>query len=165
MKKFKYVLTGMMMMLAFTGYTQVKVIEDFNEFENQYIKNRSQDSIYVINFWATWCRPCIKELPYFQKIDSTKINNLPVKLTLVSLDIASTVETGLKTFVQKRNIKNEVVALTDENSNEWIGKINSTWTGAIPATLIIYKNKKYFFRKAYHSTDEIKKEIQAIINQ
>ena len=48
--------------IAITGFFQVKVIDTFEAFENQYLKNLDEETTYVVNFWATWCSPCKREL-------------------------------------------------------------------------------------------------------
>ena len=62
------------------------------------------DVLYVVNFWATWCKPCIEELPYFMAIQKKYANNPHFKLILVSLDNASAFETQLSQFIKQRNI-------------------------------------------------------------
>ncbi len=99
---------------------------------------KNKDTTYVVNFWATWCKPCIKELPAF---DSLKQKDLAyVKIILVSLDFKEDIEKKVNPFLQKNKIKCEVVLLDEVNGNDYINKISNEWTGAIPATY--FKNKK-----------------------
>ncbi|MCU0435136.1 MAG: TlpA family protein disulfide reductase [Bacteroidia bacterium] len=101
-----------------------------------------KDTVYVVNFWATWCAPCVKELPDFEKLDSA-YRSKPVKVLLVSLDFESQVQTKLVPFMQKRNLHSEVLFLDEVHDNEWIPKIDAAWQGNIPATLIVHKGKNY----------------------
>lgn len=103
-----------------------------------------QDTVYIINFWATWCAPCIEELPYFERF-STDRKQEPVKVLLVSLDFRSKLESTVKPFVKKMNLQNEVYLLNEKNQQTYIDKIDKNWSGAIPATLII--NRKHNSRK------------------
>lgn len=98
------------------------------------------DTTYVINFWATWCKPCIKELPYFEELNAT-LKNKKAKVVLVSLDFPKQVETQLVPFVEKQQLKSEVIVLLDGKYNDWINKVSPSWSGAIPATYI-YKNQQ-----------------------
>ena len=104
------------------------------------------DRTYVINFWATWCKPCIEELPYFEDLQA---ENKDIKVILVSLDFPDKLESQLKPFIDKKQLKSQVVLLDDPYENEWIPKIDSTWSGAIPATLIFNKSKRVFYETSF----------------
>ena len=117
----------------------------------------SSDTTYIVNFWATWCAPCIKELPYFQKVHE-KYAGAKVKVILVSLDFEKQIESRLVPFLKKNDLKPEVIVLNDPASNTWINKIDPSWSGAIPATLFINKNGKRFYEKEF-TYDEITKII------
>lgn len=94
---------------------------------------QNNDTIYVLNFWATWCVPCVKELP---EIDSFAIrhNNEKVKVILVSLDFKDELEKKVNPFLKKNGYKTECVLLDEINGNDFIDKIDKRWTGSIPAT-------------------------------
>jgi thiol-disulfide isomerase/thioredoxin len=131
-------------------------IYNFDELEP--ILNRKDDKIYIINFWATWCAPCIKELPYFEKINQEgKDNNLEV--ILVSLDMPSMWKSKLIPFIKNKNLKSKVVVLNDTDQNSWIPKIDKNWSGAIPATLIYNRKKRKFYEQAF-TYEMLNKEIQ-----
>jgi thiol-disulfide isomerase/thioredoxin len=91
--------------------------------------------VKVINFWATWCAPCIKELPFLEKLGAERKD---VKVTLVSLDLdLDPNPEKVRKFVERKKIKSRVLILDAGNPNEWIDKIDKRWSGALPATLII----------------------------
>ena len=94
------------------------------------------DTTYVVNLWATWCKPCVAELPWFERVHRESQANAPVKVVLVSLDAVSTLET-VQRFVQRKGITAEVVVLNEAKPHTWIDRIDSSWSGAIPATLIV----------------------------
>jgi len=103
-------------------------------------KNRVEqknDTLYVVNFWATWCKPCVEELPYFDSI-ATTYNNQPVKIILVSQD-AKARALQVAQFMQKNKYTAEFFILSAGNPNVWIDKIEPKWSGTIPATAL-YKN-------------------------
>ncbi|NCG03871.1 MAG: redoxin domain-containing protein [Bacteroidetes bacterium] len=110
---------------------------------------------YVVNFWATWCAPCVKELPYFEAINQ----NENVDVLLVSLDFPKHKESRLLPFIKKHQLQSKVVHLDDTNENFWINAIDSTWSGAIPATLIYNQNKRMFYEQSF-----TKDELNQIIN-
>lgn len=132
-------------------------ITDFKGLEP--LLNKQNDTTYLINFWATWCNPCVKELPYFQQIHDEYINE-KVKVVLVSLDFLKHLDTRLKPFLQKNILSPDVILLNDPDSNSWIDKVSPDWSGAIPATVIYNRNFRQFFEKSF--TYE---ELKSIINQ
>lgn len=106
------------------------------------------DKTYVVNFWATWCAPCVKELPYFEKLNK-EYQDKNVEVILVSLDFPKKVNTKLIPFINENNLQSKVVLLDDKNEQFWIGDISDKWSGAIPATLIYNKDKREFYEKSF----------------
>lgn len=107
----------------------------------------------VINFWATWCAPCIKELPLFEKLSEGRED---VSVTLVSLDLDLDPDPEkVRRFVKQRNIHSPVLILDAGNPNEWIGKIDGGWSGALPATLVINgaTGKRLLVERELHEGD------------
>lgn len=100
------------------------------------------DTVFVVGFWATWCGPCVKEIPEFAVL-ADKYKGRPVKILLVSMDFKEDYQRKLQKFINKKNIEHEVVWLNESNANEFIPKINNEWQGSIPATLLFYKKKNY----------------------
>lgn len=90
--------------------------------------------IQVINFWATWCAPCVKELPLFEKLNAEE--NSGVKVTLISLDFVDKLD-RVNAFIKRKGIRSEVLLLDEIDYNSWIDRVDKNWGGAIPATLII----------------------------
>lgn len=121
-------------------------VYDFNGFK-KYL-NRKDNTVYLINFWATWCAPCVKELPFFEKLN-TEYANKNVKVILVSLDFPHLYDSNLKPFIIKNNIQSKVVALDDVDMNAWIPQINENWSGSIPATLIYKNDDSKFFEQSF----------------
>ena len=116
----------------------------FKEFEQQL--NHTSDTIYVLNFWATWCGPCRKELPEFQKIHED-YSNKKIKVLLVSLDFLTAVSTSLPDYLINNHITAPVVVLNEPDANSWIDRVDPSWSGSLPATLIYRKNQRLFFDK------------------
>ncbi len=137
---------------------EIKVYESFEDFESVLLPTED-DTIYVINFWATWCAPCIKELPYFEEINQGEGN---IKVKLVSLDFANMLESRLRPFVEQKGLKSEVIHLADPKVNSWIDKVDPNWSGSIPATYIYYGGQHIFLEKEYHSKEEILEDINSL---
>ncbi|WP_242085431.1 TlpA disulfide reductase family protein [Aestuariivivens sediminis] len=135
-------------------------VYNFSEFEKFLTKR--DDTIYVINFWATWCAPCVKELPHFEKLNN-EYGNKNVKVILVSLDFPHLYESKLKPFIVSHKIKSKVVALDDPNMNSWIPKVDSKWSGSIPATVIYKNNTKKFFEQSF-TYDTLENELKPFLN-
>lgn len=132
--------------------------EGLEEYLEQY-----QDRTVVINFWATWCVPCVKELPYFEEVTKT-YDGEEVVVVLVSLDFSKQVDTKLKPFLKKHDLQSEVVLLDDPDQNSWIDKVDPGWSGAIPITLIRKGDRKAFYEKSFHSFEELNTLIQSFLN-
>ena len=96
----------------------------------------------IINFWATWCGPCIREIPWFDSVIAK--NNSSVKLLLISLDFPTEYPKKLTDFIKKQGYKGEVLFLNETNPNHFISVIDKNWTGAIPASIFINNSKKYY---------------------
>ena len=124
--------------------------------------NIKDDKIHVINFWATWCAPCVKELPAFEKLNA-EYRSKNVAVVLVSLDFPNQYENRLKPFIIERALASKIVVLDDVDSNAWIPKISEDWSGAIPATLIYSKNKRQFYEQSF-TYDELKTEVDKFLN-
>jgi thiol-disulfide isomerase/thioredoxin len=97
------------------------------------------DTIYIVNFWATWCAPCVAELPFFELIDSAYAGK-PVKVILMSTDFKKDLKSRVVPFVERKKLHSEVNFLDEVYDNEWIPKVDSLWQGNIPATKI-YNSK------------------------
>lgn len=112
--------------------------QTINSWKAQDIGKRaaSGDTTYVFNFWATWCVPCVEELPEFDLL-AERYKNQPVKFIMVSLDFKESYPGKLAMFVQRKRMQQEVAWLNETNPNLYIPKIEDSWQGSIPATLII----------------------------
>jgi thiol-disulfide isomerase/thioredoxin len=117
-------------------------IHDFNGLEPYLTK--TDDKTYVVNFWATWCAPCVKELPHFEQLNKN-YKDKQVEVILVSLDFPSQYEKKLKPFIKKYDLQSKILVLDDVDQNTWIPKINKNWDGAIPVTIIYNKDKREFY--------------------
>lgn len=120
------------------------------------------DTTYVVNFWATWCSPCVKELPYFQKLYQ-EYKDKKVHLILVSLDFEDQLERKLYPFLKKNSLEGEVLLLSQKGMNDWIGKINSNWEGALPATLFYKGGKQQFYAQSFEY-EELEIKLRRFMN-
>ena len=159
----KHFLIISLSILTHTIYSQNVNVIKITDLEKR-IRNNS-DTTYIVNFWATWCVPCVKELPDFDNINTAYIHK-NVKVILVSLDFKEDLKIKLLPFISTKKIRSEVVLLDELNANYFIPKISDEWSGAIPATLIINNQKKInrFFEKKLNY-EFLKTEIEnSLIN-
>jgi thiol-disulfide isomerase/thioredoxin len=135
----------------------------------QKLKSTELDSIIavsntplIVNFWATFCKPCVGEIPHFQKLAATD----NVKLLLVSLDLEEEYPKGIAAFAKKRNFTAPIAWLNETNADYFCPRIDSSWSGAIPTSLFI--NNKTGYRKFIGdeiSAEIFSKEIEAMLKQ
>ena len=131
-------------------------VMNFNQLEPLLkVKN---DTVYLVNFWATWCAPCVKELPAIKAVEK-KYSNQKFKVLLVSLDVPSQLNSRLIPFIRNNQISSEVILLDDPDQNTWIDKVDKQWSGEIPFTLIYGKN----FRDTYSQPFSFQ-SLDSIIN-
>lgn len=104
------------------------------------------DTVYIINLWATWCAPCVEELPAFEKLNA-EATLQPFKVLLLSVDFPADLHTAVIPFVRRKTLKAEVLLLNEQDAQEYINKVDTAWSGAIPATLFLYKGRRRFIEK------------------
>jgi thiol-disulfide isomerase/thioredoxin len=142
-------LTGFLMLLLTSGLfaqqpANFKGVIKYEDYQK--LINKNDQVLYVVNFWATWCSPCVKELPEFMEVNRQFSINKNFKMILVSLDNVRELESGLYPFMKEKQIRPDVYLLDDiKRMNYWIPLIEKEWTGSIPATLIYKNGKKLFF--------------------
>ncbi len=121
------------------------------------IINQPKDSqIYIINFWATWCKPCIEELPYFTQLDSLYKDSF--KFIFLSFDGASAYDKTLK-FIQQKKLIGTHYLLTDGDMNGFINGINKNWEGNIPVTILLNRCERRDKYASFENITELKKFI------
>ncbi len=144
---------------SFSQESSVKIYNEFSELEKDYFDKRD-GKVHVINFWATWCKPCVAEMPYIDAL--TEKYGEDIKVTLISLDFPRKIKSKLIPFLEKHKLKSEVVLLDDGRVNEWIDQVDPSWSGAIPATVVFKNGVKHFYEQEFHSAEELDNIISKI---
>ncbi len=132
-----------LLILIFPVLLSAQKVEVINFEDLQPELQKQDDTVRVINFWATWCVPCVQEMPGFVKA-SEKYQVRKVKFLYVSLDFPKDMEEQVLPFIEKYGMKGKVVLLDDPDANTWINKVDHSWSGAIPATLIYRADDRNF---------------------
>ncbi|WP_165732624.1 TlpA disulfide reductase family protein [Polaribacter sp. 20A6] len=140
---------------------KVTSVKSYTYNELKPLLEKNDGKTYVVNFWATWCAPCVKELPAFEKLNKEYAAK-NVEVILVSLDFPKQVDKRLIPFINKHNLQSKVVLLNDINEDVWIKAIDSTWSGAIPATLIYNAKGRTFYEKSF-DYEELESELKTIL--
>lgn len=130
-------------------------IISFEEFES--LAAKESEKLRIFNFWATWCAPCVREMPYFEQANRS---NTDMELYFISMDDARRPE-RVTSFIKKRDIQSPVYLLNDVDFNSWIDKVNPDWTGAIPATLFVQADGTRHF----HEGEMEEPELLQLIDQ
>ena len=125
------------------------------------VSMQNNDTLYVVNFWATWCKPCVAEMPYFELADAS-FRSQKVKVIFVSLNSARE-KPVVEKFANDKEVKPDVMLLNAGNPNLWIDSIDNTWSGSIPATAMYKKGKKVYFREGEFTQNELDSIIQTKI--
>ena len=111
--------------------------------------------IKVVNFWITGCKSCVEELPHFEQLHRSFGDQ--VEVILVNLDEESFEETKVNPLLEKSRITAKVFMLTESDQNSWINKVDPSWSGAIPATVVIdQNNKRHLFEKSLTYAELVK---------
>ena len=152
----KWVIVGIFTFFVLSGVSAQEIeTYSFEKLEGK-LETASQNQYLVINFWATWCKPCIKELPYFETLqDQLKTDKFDV--LLVSLDMEK--EKAVQ-YAKKHDLRSEVLYLDEVDFNTWIDQISPEWSGAIPATLLISPSGKRAFYEGSFEQKELNNTVK-----
>jgi len=118
----------------------------------------------IISFWATYCVPCLEEMPYFHEMIA-KYKDKGLKLLLVSLDLQEAYPKQIISVAGKVKLTAPIVWLDETDADYFCPKIDSSWSGGLPSTLFI--NNKTGYRRFYEdevSRENLEKEIKAMLN-
>jgi thiol-disulfide isomerase/thioredoxin len=149
MRLFFFVLLSV---LSAHSYGQAPEVVKWNGL-NKVLESKS-GNITIVNFWATWCAPCVKELPLFEKLHAEARPGVSITLVSLDLDLDPNPEKVYK-FVERKKLQSRVLILDEKDPNQWIDKVDSNWSGSLPATLIINQKtgQRKFLEKELHEGD------------
>lgn len=111
------------------------------------------ESLYVLNFWSTWCRPCIAELPYLQEAAERLSDSLPVRFWLISVDFPPDGAQKAAALLRRKGITLPAFWLNETDPNSWIPSVAPEWDGALPYTHVF--GAQAGRRSPFHSAEEV----------
>lgn len=144
---------------AFVVQAQSVPVIDLDQLDERLEKGA--DTTFIVNFWATWCGPCVKELPFFETLGANN-SEKKFEVLLVTLDFVENLESKVLPFMERKQIRSEVLLLDESNPNEWIPRVSDKWSGAIPATIFINKQKK---TRHFHEGSFEKGELESKLKE
>ena len=149
-----------MLLISFAsvaGSAQDLKIVSFKELQR--LVEPSGDTVKVVNFWATWCKPCVEELPFFVEAQrSHKTTN--IQFIFVSLDFMSQTP-KVKEMIQKLSMNGTLVQLNEKGGN-WIDELDKNWSGAIPYTILFLPNGE---KREHYDVFQSLDDLQSFINK
>ena len=157
-KMFKILFAAML--LSASGQAQNSALPKWKLADLQQVLDTSTGPT-ILNFWATFCAPCLKEMPYFQKAAQ---KHAGVRLYFVSLDVEEAYPTRIHAFTVQRGIHAPVVFLAETNADLFCPAVDKSWSGAIPATLFINNKTGYrHFIEDELTPEELETEIEKML--
>lgn len=133
----------------------------YDEFQT-YVTKYSKSTV-VINFWATYCGPCVKEIPYFETLQK-KYADQNVKVILVNLDFRHQLKERLVPFLEKHSLSTEVVVLADQDADTWIPKVSSSWDGGLPFTTLLKKGAQTNHPQEFQNFEDLEKFVLPFVD-
>jgi thiol-disulfide isomerase/thioredoxin len=138
-----------------------KVFDTYDELDAHLGKYAGQT--LVVNFWATYCLPCIKEVPYFNELQE-KYQSQNLKVVMVNLDFKGQLKARLDKFLDERSLNLEIVVLADQDADVWIPRVMSDWDGGLPFTMILQKGSiKDTHRTEFEHFDDLDKFVKPFL--
>jgi peroxiredoxin len=115
--------------------------------------------VVVVNFWATWCPPCVKEMPVFVELYRTYASK-GVRLVSVSVDHPDTLVDRVQPFVKTHALPFPVYVLSDRSPDNVDKALGVDWGGAVPATFVFDAAGR--LKKAWFE-DITAREVRAVV--
>lgn len=160
MRKSSLLISFILIFIILADKLEAQKFEFIQVPELEKILKNPENKLYVVNFWATWCPPCVKEFPYFQKL-AKEYDPEKVEFIMISLDFRSDLESKLIPFLEKNNVTVDVALMTDLDYNSWIDKVDPSWQGEIPSTLIFNNSRKV---RLFHPGELDEQGLRKLIN-
>ena len=140
---------------------QYTILDSLSQLQAR-IRQAGDNTTLIINFWATWCKPCVEELAWFEKLNEQH-GSSKVQVLLVSLDFKSQLKKRFEPFLLEKQLKSEVILFADQDANTWIPVMHEQWDGAIPATLVLRGKARLFHLGKFAQYEDLEKFVQPFL--
>lgn len=136
----------------------------YNKFEDvASLFQQQSDTTYVINFWATWCKPCREELPLLNQLALAEKDE-KLKVVLISLDTEDSAIKRIPAFLAKTAPNLASVILTDEDQ-AWGKTIDRVWSGSLPTTIIYRNDLRYVYRRGFNTYPDVRAALDPLLGK
>jgi len=122
---------------------------------------QQSDTTYVINFWATWCKPCREELPLLNQLAQEE-KDKKLKVILISLDTEPSAINRIPAFLAGAAPDLSSIILTDEDP-AWGKTVDRVWTGSLPTTIIYQRDRKYVYRRGFNTYPDVRAALDPLL--
>ena len=159
MKKIFVVLFVVLLASAGRMYSQeVKPLDKIKDIEQ--VKESAKGKVLLINFWASWCKPCVHEFPDLVKLYND-YKDKGFELVFISVDVPEDINSKVVPFLKDQKVDFTTYYNNFDKPEELINFIDKKWEGAIPSTYIYDKEGNltthFLGSKSY---DDFEKEVK-----
>ncbi len=123
---------------------------------------RRNGKILFLNIWATWCAPCVEEFPDLIKLAKSYPES-EVEVIGISADYPDEVESKILPFMRKHNVPFRIYVAKFDHQEEFINSVNPSWSGALPASLVIdARGKQRYFSVGAGTFEKFKTIVDSV---
>jgi thiol-disulfide isomerase/thioredoxin len=116
----------------------------------------TQKKVVVLNFWATWCQPCVEEIPILIRLQQ---QHPEIDVVGISMDEPHQTS-AVEEFAKKHGMNYKVMLREGENFETMVNSIDPQWMGGLPATFIFKDGKRTFSKVGLITEQELSKALQ-----
>lgn len=151
------------LLLGVYAWSTAQNLQKWKGSDIQQLLVNTNKEIVVMNVWATFCKPCVEEIPHFMNLAKTHSDK--VELILMSVDASEMFPNKLRRFIKKKRFQSATLGwLNETDANYFCPLLDSRWEGSIPATLIYDKKSgKRFFKEGSMSESELKEVLSQFL--